>query len=91
MMKIFMIKLPYRKSFCEIPNISHSELAEYFTVELGRANGEYYHPNDFKYIGLFVIDGYEQMRWSCERSDSICAIVRPFDDSYIIEMGAALT
>jgi|AntRauTorckE6833_2_1112554.scaffolds.fasta_scaffold11768_3 hypothetical protein len=79
-----MIELPYVKKFFGVPNIDKQELADYFNTELG-LGAEVYYINDFEYLGIFEIDGYERMFWKVRGKD-ICATVRPYEDTYFIEM-----
>ncbi len=84
-----MIQLPYRKKFVVIPDIDRQELADYFNIELGTGSsnaGDNVHSgDDFEYLGVFEIDGYERMFWQVRGKD-LCATVRPYEDTFIIEM-----
>lgn len=79
-----MIELPYRKKFSNVPEIDKQELADYFNLELG-LDAEENLADDFNYLGIFEVDGYERMFWSIKGKD-ICATVRPYEDTFIIEM-----
>lgn len=80
-----MIDLPYRQKFDVLPEVGIQELVDYFNLELSLEGGSTYSEDDFEYIGIFELDGFERMCWTV-RGMELCAIVRPFEDSYIIEM-----
>lgn len=84
-----MIDLPYKRKFTTIPEIDKRELVDYFNLELaGDSVGlgvKKYQPDDFVYIGVIEVDGFERMYWQVADTN-LCAMVRPYEDTYIIEM-----
>ena len=78
------VELPYRKKFMELPAIEMREILDYFNLELSpqEANLD---ESCFEYSGVYEVDGYERMCWKVRGKD-LYAVVRPFEDSYIIEM-----
>jgi hypothetical protein len=81
-----MIDLPYKRKFDSIPEVDVDELVNYFNLEFGVSNNaNKFSKDDFKYLGIFEVDSYEGMYWEVKGQD-ICATVRPFEDTYIIEM-----
>jgi len=79
--------LPYGTKFENIPDIEVDTLIEYFNLEFGVAgSSDVFKESDFKYLGVFIKEGMEAMYWSVNNC-KVHAVVRPFEDSYIIEMG----
>ncbi len=81
------MELPYKSKFDSLPEIELKQLVEYFNLEYGIAGvGKEFVESDFSYEGLYIIDGAETMVWAVNECE-VCALVKPFEDSYIIEMG----
>ena len=85
-----MIDLPYKDKFDEIPTIDIDEIVKYFNLEFGLEFADVpvdkFTVEDFKYVGVFQMDGRETMIWSVKTKD-ICVTVQPYENSYILGMG----
>ena len=79
------MKLPYKKKFEELPNVDINEIVEYFNLELSSEPQNQMDESCFEYLGVYEVGGYERMCWKVKDKD-LYATVRPFDDTYIIEM-----
>lgn len=82
-----MIELPYKEHFTQMPDIDVHELVDYFNREYGLegVDKKQLFAEDFEYLGLFEVDGFERIYWLI-KGQEIGAVIRPFEDSYIIEM-----
>lgn len=80
------MKLPYQKKFTTPPgNIDIQQIVNYFNLELALEGEELLDVSSFKYMGLYEVAGYERVYWSVDNMQT-CAVIKPFDNSYIIEM-----
>jgi hypothetical protein len=85
------MKIPIEEKFQELPNISKSEIMDYFNLEFGYyfdpdADNEKFKENDFEYLGLFKIDGIEAMIWNV-KNQKVHAIVQPYENNgYMLGM-----
>ena len=79
--------LPYKSKFENIPEIELNQLVDYFNLEFATQNeNDKFVDTDFIYEGIHTIDGIDTMCWSVKNCKTY-ALVKPFEDSYIIEMG----
>ena len=84
---VVMIELPYERKFDTVPEVDLQEIVDYFNMEFGlnRGDSNMYQCGNFEYLGLFEDSGFERMIWKVREKD-LCATVRPFEGTYIIEM-----
>ena len=85
-----MIDLPYKDKFSEIPTIDVDDIVKYFNLEFGLEFTDEpvnkFKAEDFKFRGLYKVENRETMVWTVNGQD-VCAIVQPYEDSYILAMG----
>lgn len=83
-----MVELPYHTEFSEIPNIRVDDLVDYFNLEFGierKSSEKKFVADDFNYIGIHKIDGFEMMLWQV-RNCQFHASVQPFAETFITGM-----
>ena len=82
----------YLRHIAKLPDVKASDIAAYFNVEFGyvekEASTERFSADDFTYLGLFVVDGYEALYWAV-RGQTVYATAQPYADSYILLMATA--
>ena len=77
----------YKEKFVHYPDIDPQQFVEYFNLEFGISESEKsFTKEDFSFVGIHAQDGIETMFWSVKGVE-IYALVKPFEDSFIIEMG----